>query len=136
LALRDGRQQNREEIILIDPGKDATEWMKMKIGQALRHAANQDVTWRVIELPEELAERDGGDFGIWICLIAMTLAAVLTVHPNFSLQERTLKINGMTTDFERIGRETISKSIQSGGIPNAQGQPFCSLRLVKKRKTT
>ena len=28
LALRDGRQQNREEIILIDPGKEATEWMK------------------------------------------------------------------------------------------------------------
>jgi len=45
LAIRDGRQQNTEEITLVDPGKEAMEWMKDRIGQALKYAANQDMTW-------------------------------------------------------------------------------------------
>jgi len=137
LALRDGRQHNKEEIILIDPGKEATDWMKTKIGQALKYAATQKVTWRVIELPEELAEQQNdGDFGIWICLIATTLAAILTQHQNYSLQEKTLRLNGTRAELEHAGREVIRKSIQDGGIANHYKGLFRNLRIEQKRKTS
>jgi len=138
LALRDGRQHNKEEqIILIDPGKAAAEWMKMKIGQALRYAENQHVTWRMIEMPEELSEQqDDGDFGIWICLIATTLAAILTQYPNYSLQEKTVRLNGAKTALEQEGREIISNSFHCGKIADPFGKPFCKIRIEKQRRNT
>ena len=107
----------------------------MKSGQVLRYAENQNVTWQVIEMPEELSEQqDDGDFGIWICLIATTLVAILTQHPNYSLQEKTLRLIRPKTALETEGREIIGKSIRLGNIGNTTGEPFRNLRLEKKQR--
>ena len=108
--------------------------MKERIRIALKWKEDQKVVWHVLGIPDELRDHDQDNFGIWICLIATTVAGILKGQPNFSLQMRTLRCAARMEDIIMMGREAIIKSIGQGRIKDPQQEPFCSVRIVKSNK--
>ena len=74
------------------------------------------------------------DFGIWICLIATTVANIIQEQSNFILQNRKLRVTASKEDIIIKSREAIIKSIDHGMIKDPRGNPFRHIRLERDNK--
>ena len=131
LAVRDGRQKEHEQIIIIDPGPEAMEWMKKRIRVALKWDTGYEGEWQMLGVPAEIRDHDPEDSGVWICLMATRMASLLGKHPNFSLQSRSMRSTVEKEVIIREGKQAIIKSIGSGKIKDPQQDPFNCLRIEK-----
>ena len=61
---------------------------------------------------------------MWMCLTATKVASLLRKQPNFSLQNRYLRLTTMKEIVIEKGRETIIKSIEHSTIKNPMGDPI------------
>ena len=134
LAIRDGRQTAREEIILVDPGPEAMEWMKERIRVALKWKNDQNAIWHVLRVPDKIWDHEQDDSGIWICLVATRVASLLGKQPSLSIQERTLKLTDKKDVIIQRGRDGIAKSIEHGMIKEPQGRPFQNLWFERSNR--
>ena len=134
LAIRDGRQEEHEQIIIVDPGPGAMEWMKEWIWIALKWETGHKGVWQMLRVPVGIRDWDLEDLGVWVCLIATTLAYILGGQQNFSLQNRALRISVARDIIIRKGQNAISNSIEHGMIKNPQETPFKLLRFDRANK--
>ena len=88
--------------LALTTGPDATEWMQSQTQKALGWTADTKVRWYLTEMPPGIWTHERQYDGIWICLVATKLMALLTQHPTFTLQNRKLTV---TRTFKEVIKE-------------------------------